>query len=458
MKKYFLFLLFFVGSFFSLFAQDFKGDVGIYILGNLNQSIASTETLYARSFVDGGVLRVTWDSLEYKSPGNYQFEIIDEEIQRASAAGKKLSIAIVGQPLWLVDDLGAQGYYYTIANPNNPDVGTKVKVPLEYDPIVIERYKNLMDTLAAKYAEEETISYFHIFSDLSNDLPDTASVSEDAEELPFDEVNPYNPDDLIDRLKELTDHYMQLFPNTPLWNSPDRIRFEKGRPQNYVASEFMAWGATTYPERFGVWREDLSGCVIAARKDRRGHWYVVDQHHCRTGAQMVWNVQDGPDRMNRCKFTPRDSSITSKINALDSAVNAGLSVGMRYFEIYRADLIDPNLEEILVNIHDRIFNYVQENCAENPIQAAKESIQIEEFSVIFPNPSSSVVNITSSESIDQIQVFDAKGNLVEVTTLTFGEEGIKKLDFGRLPSGMYLIHIIRGVNVQKKRVFIDHGR
>ena len=77
-----------------------------------------------------------------------------------------------------------------------------------------------------------------------------------------------------------------------------------------------------------------------------GDWIVLSEHPGRSGAQMVWNVQDGtnnqPDRMNRCGITPGD-----KVSVLRGAVQLAVDLGMPHVEIYSIDCLDPLLSPVL---------------------------------------------------------------------------------------------------------------
>ena len=75
----------------------------------------------------------------------------------------------------------------------------------------------------------------------------------------------------------------------------------------------------------------------------------MEQHKDRTGSQMLWSVQDGPNRMNKCGILPN-----TKQAVLDSAINNGMRLGMRYFEIYGADINDPALAPNLADYQRRL--------------------------------------------------------------------------------------------------------
>ncbi|MFM7711144.1 MAG: T9SS type A sorting domain-containing protein, partial [Ferruginibacter sp.] len=124
-----------------------------------------------------------------------------------------------------------------------------------------------------------------------------------------------------------------------------------GQPINYLASIYCNYGITNYSDRFGLFREDISGCnPNLSNIANTSHWYIMKQNPCRTGAQMLWSVQDGPLRMNRCGILPNTKSMV-----LDSAVNKGLALSMRYLEIYGSDISDATLTSSIQQANNKLI-------------------------------------------------------------------------------------------------------
>ena len=439
-----IFILF-IFIFSELLSQDFVGESGIFILNPANKAITAAE--FNQPFVDGGVARTKWEYLE-SSPGIFNWEFLDGEIATAESAGKSLSIAIIRQPVWLIDSLGAESYFAIDYNQYHSTYLDTLEYVVNYDSIVIERYKILIDSLAERYSGNLNIAYFRIFTDVPMDLPLIV-----ADGTPFYEAVFYHPDTVLNCMKDLTNHYMQAFPEIPLWVSPDHVRFEgdaTGHLKNYLADTLMKWGASTYPERFGVWREDLSGCVIVTAENENTHWYVMSQHPCRNGSQMVWNVQDGPRRMNNCYITPRDDSPESKAAVLDSAISAGLSISMRYYEIYSRDLKDSDLHSALQVMHDRISDYFSSGCDTSLNISPLYSLNKSEELIVFPNPSSGLYEVHCKKRIDRIELLSLDGKIIKLETdlpeLTYS------FDLSGNLNGIYLLRVFTGAKTFTRRI------
>lgn len=66
---------------------------------------------------------------------------------------------------------------------------------------------------------------------------------------------------------------------------------------------------------------------------------------------MLWNVQDGPTRMNKCGITPNTKQVV-----MDSSINKGIALGMRYIKVYGIDIIDSELATNIADGNARLIN------------------------------------------------------------------------------------------------------
>ena len=237
---------------------------------------------------------------------------------------------------------------------------------------------------------------------------------------------------------------MSLFPSTPMWCSVDYVTFQpnaSGQPRNYLASICCNYGIANYPDRFGLFREDISGCNpnfsnIAATS----HWYLMQQNLCRTGAQMLWSVQDGPSRMNQCGILPN-----TKTMVLDSAVNKALALGMRYLEVYGIDIADASLT---TSIQQANNNLIAKGLFCNPMTGLNELIPENKFS-IYPNPTNEYLNINIDGSLNeksQIQIFNTIGLLCKESSFS----KTLQLDISDLTKGLYFVRLKNDPQQTKK--------
>lgn len=329
-------------------STTFLGKGGIYYLGSAD--IPINNAAYTNSNIAGAVVRLKWENLE-TAPNVFNWAYIDGEIGKAKAINKKVSIQVLSYPSWVITILGASSYKYIDGNVNHTTYLDTLQDVITWDNIYLSRITNLINKFAEKYAADTTVAYFNLVSgQISRGLPD--SVVTNTGKKAFYTLYPYNADTLVSKMKPLLDLYMLKFPATPLWNSIDYVSFESkasGRANNYLASQYVAYGVAAYPNRFGCWREDIAACNPQPNVQTTSQWYTMAQNPARTGAQMLWNVQDGPARMNKCGILPNTKQVV-----LDSSINNGLRLGMRYFEVYAADINDATLTTNIANYNNTL--------------------------------------------------------------------------------------------------------
>jgi len=422
--------------------SQFTGHSGVYYLGTSNIPINTSN--YANPNINGVVVRFRWGDVE-TSPGVFNWTYVDGEIAKATTYGKKVSLQPLGKPNWLAS-IGAQQYYYIEESTFSPNFGQVVSDVIPWDNIYVDRYKILLQNLSVKYSSNPVVSYINaIGGNFSRGLPDTVIIDTVAlTTQSFWIAYNYNADTLGLLMNQLTDYYMSLFPSTPMWCSVDYVTFQPnatGQPRNYLASIYCNYGITNYPDRFGLFREDISVCnPNFSNISPNSHWYIMQQNSCRTGAQMLWSVQDGPTRMNQCGITPN-----TKQAVLDSAVQKGLSLGMRYMEIYGIDIQDDSLS---TNIQQANSLLIAQGNSCNALGI--ENNEVENGIKIYPNPTNGIFEIDFKNSIDksEIEIFNSLGQSVFKNTFFNQTE----INISTFVSGIYFVKIQNGQNVITKKI------
>ena len=424
-----LFLVLLLSSFTS-FSQSvmFKGHSGVYFLGTADLPVA--QNIYAKNNISGVVVRIRWESLETE-PDVFIWDYLDNELAKAESSGKKCSIALLGTPGWL-SQLDATKYYYIDKNTYHSTYGDTLFSFIPWDDVYVDRLKKLITRLAEKYSTDSRISYWNLVSgQMSRNLPDSVVTAGGIEVFPV--WSAYQPDTLIKRMKEVLDVYMNSFFDTPLWASMDYQRFEPaatGHSKNYVAGEFSNYGISRYPDRFGVWREDLSACnPNLATLQSSSQWFIMKQNPCRSGAQMVWSVQDGPSRMNQCGIIPSTESFV-----LDSAVQHGLTLGMQYIEIYGADINDSSLDEVISKANNLLIAKAN-SCSD---ATSYQSFFSEELFRIYPNPTSGLFTLEAKSDRCSVEIYNSYGQLVFKWSKL---SSVQTFNLRNHPSGVYLVRI-----------------
>ncbi|MBI5709712.1 MAG: beta-galactosidase [Candidatus Eisenbacteria bacterium] len=429
---------------------------GAYSLSAADRPASSR--VYTNPSVAGVAVRTLWQTLE-TAEGQFDWSFLDGEIQTASAAGKKVSLAVGassrGTPQW-VYDAGAQPYRFIDQNPYHPTYGDTLTMPLPWDPVYLTKWTRFVRALGQRYANVTTLSYVKGSSGVVTNgwgLPQTDALGNSWA------AYGYTPETLLAAMQVVVDSLLAAFPQTPAWVEVGNIKFEpqlSGHVQSYVAEQIAAYGFQRYPDRFGVWREDISGCT--PDPPTSGFWKILWDHRGQDGAQMLWNVQDGPTRMNPCGITPND-----KATVLMAAVQRGLDYGMPYLEIYQEDVLDTAVASVI--------EFAAEHLGGGAVGVSRDGRPAAGGLVLRcrPNPSGGRTGEAALEfwlppsqaGRVRISVMDVAGRVV--ATPIEGELGpgwhsaaldARAPQGGRLASGVYLCQLQAGAVVRQVRVVI----
>lgn len=435
-----VFLIFFFSVFnIATSLAQFQGQPGFFILGQVG--IPFPVSNYSKPFVEGATIRIKWQTIE-PSYGLFDWNFLDSEIANAQSAGKKISLAIIGKPDWL-ENAGVPMYDYVDNYPASQTYGDTLQSPITWSDQYVSKLSGMIQALGVKYANNSTISYINAVSGrMNNNLP-----SEVADGTNFWVATNYHRDTLVSKMNQVLDVYMSAFPNTPSWNSLENVMFEmaaSGNPNNYVITQFSNYGEITYPDRFGVWREDLHGCVVYGPSFPNTHWTTISNYGCRNGAQMVWNVQDGPQRMNNCGISPIDFSVSSKRAVLDSAISTGLKMDMHYFELYQTDVNDLDLDSLLTQKSLELQANWQLNCSNAlSIENVKNIINV------YPNPFKNHITIKGELSDFEITILNELGQIVYKAEQ---QQSPSHINLAHLCPGLYFIKLSNSNNVYLKMI------
>ena len=430
--------------FFSLVSfPQFKGASGVYYLGSADTAIPTIK--YSNPNISGAVCRFNWDSCE-PSPGTFNWVFVDAEIQKAKAANKKISLQALGFPAWMKTFPNVQVYYLIDKNQFHSSYGKVISNVIPWNPTYLDRIKNFIQQLALKYANDTTVTYVNaIGGQISRNMPDTVLIDTTLKtKAAFWKAFPYNADSVAKKMIPVIDFYMANFPKTPLWCSVDYVSFElkaAGRTPNYLATLYSNYGISTYHDRFGLWREDIAGCTLYPPQTGN-QWNILKNNPDRTGAQMIWSVQDGPARMNTCGIVPN-----SKQEVMDSAVNKALNFGMRYLEIYGIDIDDSSLSLNIQNANAKLIARGKQLSSTGV--AALNSYKVK----IYPNPAKHFFTIELSEEKTDIKLVDISGRIILQQKIQTGKVN---MDCHKIDRGIYILQLInQNVLVYSSKIILS---
>jgi hypothetical protein len=135
-------------------------------------------------------------------------------------------------------------------------------------------------------------------------------------------------------------------------------------------------------------------------------------------------------------------------NLYDSKGN-GLS-GVYGYGTGSASFINANTNETLLSVGSESFStktitFCVEGATENAIETATAMS-------IYPNPTSGMLNITSNEEIDSVEIFNSIGNTVVSSKVAGNSSAI---DMSNLPNGMYFVRVSTSNGIETVKVVLE---
>lgn len=158
-----------IGS--SLSCDDSQGDTVPSIsiakpTGVFSSAGSTNKTVLDNTEARGVLIRAFWKDIE-ASEGNFDFTVVDNQINAVKAKGKKYSLAIlgggIGSPDWLVTQKSAAHFDYQFR-------GSPYKLPLIWDQTVLTYLGKLADKLAEKYNDDESLLLVYITQMTANGI------------------------------------------------------------------------------------------------------------------------------------------------------------------------------------------------------------------------------------------------------------------------------------------------
>ncbi|GAB1257052.1 hypothetical protein NBRC116494_15540 [Aurantivibrio plasticivorans] len=341
-----------------------------YILYAVDQVISSDHPALNSSgseFLEGVALRFSWPSFENDS-GEYDFSPLANSLDVIRAVNKKASVSIFPASKSLNEPLLARPervFYSANANPNGGTLGDCSRIADPFDENYRSRYYRMLHALGRHLNENpelnDAISYVIgagdmttrnwayglAFQDLFSDATCTTPIT-------WAEAG-FNAESMLAIVKEGIAVFMEAFPDKVLWLSVGDLKFDGTElscgKSSCVATLAADWALEHYPNRVGIWREDLNAKQNPPREGSL--WETISSYRPRLGAQMVFNVQGCPgDATRNCRVadngTPPDVALSSALTigvSNNTAQNYGRYL-MNYVEIYAADVQDESLSSV----------------------------------------------------------------------------------------------------------------
>ncbi len=342
---------------------------GVFSLGTPGGSVP--DAVLANPNVDGIALLYLWGQIE-PSEGQFRWDSIDAQVARVKENGKVYSLGVtpgVNTPQW-VYHAGAEFFEFRWDKPWGPKPCTMVRFPVPWDKVYLKKWQAFVRELGARYAHDPQLVLLKIQGVnaqtpeflLPHDRPGAGARLVSC--APGDEVAEwqrmgYRPSKVVGAWKVSAKAFGKAFANQDLaietgpWGMP---------PISDSGKVTLARGADVdLPIAIvSVGKEELDGRFVAQNDGLNAIWAWPQLPSLAApesiAFQMAWKATGDPTcRMNGFQ-RPCDPR-----QMLQAAIDRGIEAGAEYLEIYQADLLNPGLDSIIGDAHQRFLALPADN-------------------------------------------------------------------------------------------------
>jgi Beta-galactosidase len=342
--------------------------IGVYALGKPNSPIP--EAVLQNPNVDGIALRTSWDALE-PAEGGFYLSLLDGEVHRARTHNKNISLSVEAgfhTPAW-VFAAGAEPFYMVWDKPWGPPLCSQQRIPVPWDPVYVAKWQDFIRQLGRRYGSEPALSNVKLTGINSRTqeaiLPhgwgDAARAGTTACAAKDDVAQwlqaGYTRTKVEGAWATIVQTFTQAFtgPQLAVMVVPGGFPPIDGqggviphcRQDFEIGADLASIGQRICAKRFVLQNNGLSAWWAFKPPPQLEGTVVV-------GDQMVWAATgDSSCRMNRYQKPCEPRMV------LRSAVDRGIAAGASFLEIYIADILNPELQDVLAMAHRRLARNVK---------------------------------------------------------------------------------------------------
>jgi hypothetical protein len=339
---------------------------GVFALAVPNQPVPLT--VLENPSVDGISLRFVWKQLEPRK-GQFNWDLSDREIALAQAHRKSVSLSVtpgISAPDWVYAD-GAAKFTFPWDKPWGPPLCSEVSFPIPWDQVYMSKWQAFVRALGRRYSNDPSLALVKIAginaqtpelflphsSDRSRTGAHTPNCSEADDVANWQSVG-YRPSKVRTAWRTFAGTYAQSFPNQKLVLETG----PQGMPPIDDAGDIIARHAVDLsiaPSIISIGKEMLGDHFIVQNDGLKATWDWSELPRIARPApiayQMAWNVTDDKAcRMNGLQ-TPCDPR-----SMLQASMDRGIKAGAIYLEIYIADLLNSQLNDIITDTHQKLIS------------------------------------------------------------------------------------------------------
>ncbi len=350
------------------------------------------------------LITIHWSDIE-PSPGNFDFTILQNQINTIKSYNKKYALAIAsggpGSPAWLIDTFNAPYIDYLFK-------GTPYRLPLWWDTIVQQRISLMVTALGNQFANDSSLALVYVTQMTVNGIEGHLN----GINMTTMYNNGFTPTNWINAAKQTAYYYTNSFPDKAIAFEVHEIDGTSTIPSTIINDLF---NDSSLCQRVGaaIWwlsgKTTYQSNLLTTIQNFQGDKY----------AQFIGR-SDQPDRF--------------KDGLISTAFDQAKQLGVRYIEPWTFEFQNNTIDQLLLDFNNwtdsTFFSYYSCNLS----VGINESLIENSFS-IYPNPANSVVHInTGSQKVKNIKIFNLQGKLIK-------QYFTNDFSVANFPNGIYFIKV-----------------
>lgn len=306
---------------------------GVFSLSTAGK--ACDETVLTNPDVTGVALRQAWSDLE-PTEGVFDWTFLDSEVARVAAAGKQILLRIItqaGKPAWVTTAVtAAGGSFYTF-----DDNGVTTTIPVFWDPTFLAKKKAMIAALGAHFSKNSAIKI--VSASFANATSEDWNVPHNPDEVTKWLAVGYTSQKMLDAGKQIIDATMTAFPTQYVTMAIGGNGHVGGTGNldpdaTYVPRNVILTARASWPGRMLAQINSLSTYNPVAPGPDDSVWHLLWDSRPDVAAQMVYQCATDPT------YRVNGGVAGDPATVLRVAVDAGVSYGVNYIEIYQIDVVN----------------------------------------------------------------------------------------------------------------------
>ena len=314
------------------------------IISNGKKGKPISQKIIDHPFVTGFIVLNAWKDVEYEE-GQYDWNHIDSEIERAKAAGKVVRIAI---------HTGGKDVPYWVRQ-NYPEIKEifvydkitreQIWIPAYWDHIFLNIKARFYRAIGNRYKNEPTVFAISVAMVDPNTGDWAFKIENNAQKQAFLEAG-FSETAFIIAYKRLINVGMRAFKNKYVTTAVGPISTKLVDDQFYAVHKVLDYAFDTYSNRLIILKGSLHAKIPAPYDDtdNRIAWKTMLRYMSHTAAQMVWSVTKDPMyRMNGKQYYSPDEIPSVFTQAIENANKYHIN----WIEPFVIDILNPDLQDEL---------------------------------------------------------------------------------------------------------------